>query len=131
MQKCQNILVIKVIECCSEPCRIHSYHTESYATALKGCVESRCSITGLVFANLVFTANGWGRTEIDAVRDCIQNFLDKRVETKPEYSARAPEPESEFHRDITDIRIELPEPFLSLFEQLFTPDTVIPNLMLA
>lgn len=129
MPLCQNILVIEVIECIPDPDRSHSFHTVSYTSALKGRVESRCCVTALVFAELVFTANGHGRSDIAAVRDCIQNFLDKRVETKPEYRASDPDPESEFHRDITDYRIELPEPFLSMFEDLFTPASM-PQLLL-
>lgn len=115
---CINCLVVNSLEYIAEE-DFKGYY--SLKSNLSGHIESICPITGNIFRKIIFGCSESGAlSENESLRKVIQSFLEKKY-CRYECQIFDEEVECEIHNKITNYRIELSEPFISLFEDLFSP----------
>lgn len=103
--------------------------TLKFESELQTKIEFICAVTGKCFHEIIMNSNATSRSPIEANRKCIENYINKlfSFDSRP----CAVHSKSEMHNKIDHIYIQLPEPYKSLFEELFDVSSwEIPDLKL-
>lgn len=114
MKLSHNVLVIGSLSLDQE----RDYDTIKIRSKMESVIKFHCPVTGNHFKSIIVVADSQGYSTDNALRNVIQNFLNGNVSTRTRYFNREinclPD-----HSKIHAVKIELQDPFKSLFEQLF------------
>ncbi len=114
MKLSHNTLVIKNLSTDMEQdalgfCRVHSN--------LEAEIQMICPVTRNVFRRISIKSENKGMGVEEALRKVIEDFINGRVESRL-YFYDVPF-DCDTHKRITHIDLQVPEPYKSIFEQLF------------
>lgn len=114
MKPSYNTLVIESIN--SLPVNKGDYFT--FESTLNAHVLVQCSINGNILRRIVIKSQFSSSSKQEALRMCIELFVNKKYEFDTEYYDKPTE--SFFCNEIHALFVNIPEPFKSMFEQLFS-----------
>ena len=122
MKLSHNVLVIERLSTIPE----HSEHIVRVKGEMNATIKFHCSVNGNHFRSLIIKSEGKAYSDMDALKQAIQNFLDGDFYSENRYYQR--EIKSFACNKIHRIDIQVGEPFKSLFEQIFDmPNWEIPK----
>lgn len=113
MELSHNVLVIESLSTVPE----HGKNMVLVRGKMNATVKFLCSVTGLHFRSLIIESEGEGYSDTTALKNAIQNFLFGYFYSETQYYSG--EISSVASNKIHQVVIQVPEPFKSLFEELF------------
>ena len=113
MERSNNVLLIESLSTIPE----HSEHIIRVKGEMNATIKFHCSVNGNHFRSLKITSEGKAYSDMDALKQAIQNFLNGDFYSENRYYGR--EIKSFPCNKIHHIDIQVAEPFKSLFEQIF------------
>ena len=113
MQLSHNVLVIESLSTIPE----QNEHIVRVKGEMNATIKFYCSVNGNHFRSLVIKSEGKAYSNMDAIKEAIQNFLNGDFYSENRFYDS--EIESFPCKNIHHIDIQVGEPFKSLFEQLF------------
>lgn len=108
-----NVLVIESLSTIPE----HNEHIVRVKGEMNATIKFYCSVNGNHFRSLIIKSEGKAYSDMDALKQAIQNFLNGDFCSENRYYDR--EIKSFTCNKIHHIDIQVGEPFKSLFEQIF------------
>ena len=117
MEISHNVLVIESLYTIPE----HNEHMVSIKGEMNAIIKFHCSVNGSHFRSLMIKAEGKAYSDMDALKQAIQNFLNGNFYSEDRHYDR--EIKSFVCNKIHHIDIQVGEPFKSLFEQIFDMST--------
>ena len=113
MKLSHNVLVIESLSTIPE----HNEHIVRIKGEMNATIKFHCSVNGNHFRSLITKSEGNAYSDMDALKQTIQNFLNGNFYSENRYYDR--EIKSLACNKIHHIDILVGEPFKSLFEQIF------------
>jgi hypothetical protein len=113
MEKSRNVLVVECISIIPK----QGERLMSYESTLEVNIKHHCSITNNHFMTTTIISDGWGYSQTESLKECVQNFFKgnsyfkTKIFDRPAYSFAT--------NEIHSIDIQLTDPLKSLFVQLF------------
>lgn len=113
MELSHNVLVIESLSVMPK----NNEHIVEFIGKMNARVKFNCSVNGNHFRSLIIESEGKAYSDMEALRNAIQNFLNGDFYSENRYHDR--ESKSFACKKIHHIDIQVSEPFKALFEQIF------------